>query len=44
MKKEMIGLIIFIIIFSVMILYGIDRFEKINNDEMIVVSESEMDK
>ena len=44
MKKELIGAIAFIIIMALMIAYGLDRIEKINNGEMIVVSESQMDR
>lgn len=43
-KKEWIGLILFIIVAVVMFFYGKDRFEKIDNGEMIVVSQSEMDR
>lgn len=42
MKKEMLGLIIFIIIMIAMFIYGMNRFDKINNGEMVQVSESYM--
>ncbi len=44
MKKETIGVIIFIIIMSVILIYGINRIEKINNGEMTIVNQNEMDR
>lgn len=40
--KEFIGVVIFLAIFLIIAIWGIDRFEKINNGEMVIVSESEM--
>lgn len=42
MKKEVIGIALFIIILSTIFVYGFDRMNKINNGEMIQVSESQM--
>lgn len=44
MKKETIGVIVFIIIMSVILIYGINRIEKINNGEMQLVNQNEMDR
>ena len=40
--KEFIGVVVFLVIFLILAIWGIERFEKINNGEMIVVSESEI--
>ena len=44
MKKEIFGLIVFVVVIIAMFVYCVDRFDKINNGEMIVVSENEMDR
>ncbi len=44
MKKETIGVIIFIIIMATMFIFWLDRMEKINNGEMTIVSQNEMDR
>lgn len=42
MKKEIIITVVFIILFILIAMYGIDRIDKINNGEMVQVSESYM--
>ena len=44
MKKTLIGTIVFIIIMSVILVYGINRIDKINNGEMQLVNQNEMDR
>ena len=44
MKKEVIGIIIFLVIMLAIYFIGHMRFEKIENGEMIVVSENERDR
>ena len=44
MKKTIIGMIVFIIIMSVILVCGINRIDKINNGEMTVASQNEMDR
>lgn len=44
MKKEIIYILLFISLFFILIGYGLDRIEKINNGEMQVVSESYKDR
>lgn len=43
-KREMLGVVIFVIIFALFCAYARDRFEKIDNGEIVVVSESYMDR
>ena len=42
--KYKIYLVLFIIIMAIIIVYGIDRIERINNGEMTQVSEEYMDR
>ena len=44
MKKEVIGLAIFIIIISLIMICGMERFKRIDNGEMIIASQNEMDR
>ena len=44
MKKTIIGMIVFIIIMSVILVCGINRIDKINNGEMTLVNQNEMDR
>ena len=44
MKKEIIGIIIFILIFSLIAIYGCNRIEKINSGEMTLVNQNQMDR
>ena len=43
-KKEMVILIICIIIMLLLIPIGINRFEKINNGEMVLVNHNDADE
>ena len=42
--KKVIGIIAFLLIFTVMIIYGSNRIEKINNGEMTLVNQNQMDR
>lgn len=42
--KEFLGVVLFGIAFIGIILTGIDRFEKIESSEMILVNQNEMDR
>lgn len=44
MKKEVLGFVIFIILFSIIMIYGLNRFEKIENNEMTLVNQNQMDR
>lgn len=44
MKKETIGMIVFIIIMATMFMFWLDRMEKINNGEMTIASQNEIDR
>lgn len=44
MKKEFIVMALFIIIFSALVVYGMNRFENINNGTMQVVNQNQMDR
>ena len=44
MKKEVVGIIAFVIIVVILGIYGLDRFEKIHDGKMIVVNENQMDR
>ena len=43
-KKEIIGFVLIVIGLIAIVFEGIDRFEKIENGEMIVISQSQMDR
>lgn len=42
--KKVLGVLIFVIIFSMIMVYGMNRIEKINNGEMVLVNQNEMDR
>lgn len=44
MKKEILGLVIFTVIMAVIFAVAVDRFEKIDNGEMVLVNQNEMDR
>lgn len=44
MKKEVVLAIVFVIVMIGMVTIALDRFEKIDNGEMTLVSESYMDR
>ena len=44
MKKGIIGMLLFIVVFSAIIVYGTNRIEKINNGEMTLVNQNQMDR
>lgn len=44
MKKEIIGFLVFILVFSTIVVYGSNRIEKINNGEMTLVNQNQMDR
>lgn len=44
MKKGIIGAIIFLLVFSLIIVCGSNRIEKINNGEMTLVNQNQIDR
>lgn len=42
--KKILGVTLFIVIFSIIMIYGMNRIEKINNGEMTLVNQNEMDR
>ena len=43
-KKEIMGVLIFTAIFMAIIFAGINRFEKVENGEMVLVNQNQMDR
>lgn len=44
MKKELVGVVVFIIIMVSIILVGINRIDRINNGDMTLVNQNQMDR
>lgn len=44
MKKELVGVVVFIILMLSIILVGINRFDRINNGDMTLVNQNQMDR
>ena len=44
MKKELVGVVIFIILMVSIILVGINRIDRINNGDMTLVNQNQMDR
>lgn len=43
-RKELIGVVVFVIVMVAILLIGANRIEKIENGEMTLVSQSQMDR
>lgn len=43
-KKEILGVVVFAIVFLSILFVGVNRIERIENNEMVLVNQNQMDK
>jgi hypothetical protein len=43
-RKEILGVVVFVIVFLLILFVGANRIERIENNEMVLVNQNQMDR